>query len=308
MTKRRDKGKEANLPLRGFRVVTTAVNLPGPAAAARLRLLGATVVKVEPPSGDQMLAFSSDWYRELNAGQTILMLDLKKPRDRARFDRLLHRADLLLTASRPSALVRLGLDWPRLHARFPRLSHAALVGYMDPRQDVPGHDLTYIARAGAVDPPRLPISLWADLACAERLAAEALALLVGRERSGRGAFREISVEETAGAFAAPLRFGITTRNGILGGKSPRYNLYRARQGWVAVATLEPHFWGTLLRELNLKKGTKPELAAAFRKRSAKEWERWAIARDLPIVAVRAISRSKAGSGSTRTHADSETPI
>ncbi len=296
MTKRRDQGKEAELPLRGFRVVTTAVNLPGPAAAARLRLLGAKVVKVEPPSGDQMLAFSSDWYRELNAGQTILTLDLKKPRDRSRFDRLLDRADLLITASRPSALVRLGLDWQHLHARFPRLSHAALVGYMAPRQDVPGHDLTYIARAGAVDPPRLPISLWADLACAERLAAEGIALLLGRERSGTGAFREISVEETARAFAAPRRFGLTTRTGILGGQSPRYNLYRARQGWVAVATLEPHFWETLRKELKLKKGTKPELAAALRKRSAKEWERWADAHNLPIVAVRAKSRSTAGRG------------
>ena len=286
MTKRRDKGKEADLPLHGFRIVTTAVNLPGPAAAARLRLLGATVVKVEPPSGDQLKAFSRDWYRELNAGQTILTLDLKKPRDRGRFDRILERSDLLLTASRPMALRRLGLDWESLHARFPRLSHAALVGYMAPRQNVPGHDLTYIARAGAVDPPRLPISLWADLACAERLAAEGLALLLGRQRSGSGAFREIPVEETARAFAAPLRFGLTTPAGIIGGKFPRYNIYRARKGWVAVAALEPHFWETLRNELKLKKGTKPELAAAFRKRTAKEWESWADAHDLPLVAVR----------------------
>ncbi|MDE3137591.1 MAG: CoA transferase [Acidobacteriota bacterium] len=284
----RRRGK-ARLPLRGFRVVSTAVNLPGPAAAARLRLLGAKVVKVEPPSGDQFHAFSPDWYRELNAGQTILTLNLKKPRDRARFDRLLDLADLLLTASRPSALRRLGLDWPHLHARFPRLSHAALVGYAAPRQEIPGHDLTYIARAGAVDPPRLPISLWTDIACAERLAAEDIALLLGRQRSGNAAFREVSVEEVAAAFAQPLRFGVTTRAGILGGQSPRYNIYRARQGWVAVATLESHFWGKLLRELNLKKGTKPVLAAAFRKRSAKDWERWAIARDLPIVAVREIA-------------------
>jgi alpha-methylacyl-CoA racemase len=285
MAKSRKKQRDGHRPLRGFRIVTTAVNLPGPAAAARLRLLGATVVKVEPPSGDQLHAFSRVWFRELNTGQTILTLDLKKPRDRARFDRLLERADLLITASRPSALRRLGLDWQHLHARFPRLSHAALVGYMAPRQDVPGHDLTYIARAGAVDPPRLPVSLWADLACAERLAAEGLALLLNRQRSGSGAFREIPVEETARSFAAPLHFGLTTPDGILGGQSPRYNFYRARQGWIAVAALEPHFWQTLLKELKLKRGTKPELAAAFRKRSAEEWERWAAALDLPIVAV-----------------------
>jgi alpha-methylacyl-CoA racemase len=285
MTKLRNKTAKGDLPLRGFRVVTTAVNVPGPVAAARLLSLGATVVKIEPPSGDPLAAFAPGWYRELSTGQTIVTLNLKSQRDRRRFDRLLERADLLLTASRPISLRRLGLDWPSLHDRFPRLSHAALVGYAAPRQDVPGHDLTYLARAGVVDPPRLPISLGADLACAERLAAEGLALLLGRERSGRGGFREVSVEETARGFAAPLRFGLTTPGGILSGKSPRYTLYRARQGWVAVATLETYFWAKLRRELKLEKGTKSELAAAFRKRTAQQWERWAAAHDLPIVAV-----------------------
>lgn len=285
MTKLRKKVGKSNLLLHGFRVVTTAANVPGPAAAARLLTLGATVVKVEPPSGDLLAAFARAWYCKLNAGQRVVTLDLKSRRDRQRFDRLLDRADLLLTASRPSSLARLGLDWPRLHDRFPRLSHAALVGYAAPRQNVPGHDLTYLARAGVVDPPHLPLSLWADLACAERLAAEGLALLLGRERSGRGGFREVPVEETARGFAAPLHFGITGPGGILSGKSPRYNLYRARQGWVAVAALESYFWGTLRRELRLKKGTEQELAAAFRKRSAREWERWAALHDLPVVAV-----------------------
>lgn len=285
MTKRRHKTRKGNLPLRGFRVVTTAVNVPGPATAARLLSLGATVVKVEPPSGDPLAAFARAWYRQLNAGQTIVTLDLKSQRDRRRFDRLLDRADLLLTASRPASLRRLGLDWPRLHARFPRLSQARLVGYSAPRQDVPGHDLTYLARAGVVDPPRLPISLWADLACAERLAVEGLALLLGRGRSGRGGFREVSVEETARGFSAPLRFGLTAPDGILSGKSPRYNIYRVRKGWIAVAVLEPYFWEKLCRELKLRKGTKVELASALRKRTAQQWERWAASRDLPLAAV-----------------------
>lgn len=296
MTKRRNKTGKGDWPLRGFRVVTTALNVPGPVAAARLLSLGAKVVKIEPLSGDPLAAFARAWYRELNAGQTIVTLDLKSRRDRQRFDRLLDRADLLLTASRPASLRRLGLDWPSLHARFPRLSHAALVGYAAPRQNFPGHDLTYLARAGVVDPPHLPVSLWADLASAERLAAEGLALLLGRERSGRGSFRQVSMEGTAGDFAAPLRFGLTTPNGILSGKSPRYNLYHARQGWVAVAAIEPHFWGTLRRELKLKKGTKQELAAALRKRSAKQWERWAAAHDLPLVAVIPVRPRKSAAG------------
>lgn len=296
MTKRRTKSGKGDLPLRGFRVVTTAVNVPGPVASARLFSLGAKVMKIEPPSGDPLAGFARAWYRELNAGQTIVTLDLKSHRDRRRFDRLLDRADLLLTASRPASLRRLGLDWPSLHARFPRLSHAALVGYAAPRQDVPGHDLTYLAHAGVVDPPRLPVSLWADLASAERLAAEGLALLLGRKRSGRSGFREISMEETARDFAAPLRFGLTTPNGVLSGKSPRYNLYRAREGWVAVAALEPYFWDTLRRELKLNKGTKEELAAALRKRTAQQWERWAASHDLPLAVVIRVRPRKSAAG------------
>lgn len=281
---KRKKGDAA--PLSGVRVVTTALYLPGPAAAARLARMGARVVKVEPRSGDPISQFAPRWYRKLNEGQRIITLDLKNARDRRRFDALLARADLLLTASRPASLRRLGLDWRRLHRRFPRLSHAALVGYAAPRQDVPGHDLTYMARAGAVAPPRMPTSLWGDLAASERLAADALALLVGRGRSGRGGFCEVSVEEVAGGLSTPLRFRLTTPGGPLGGRSPRYSLYRARRGWVALAAVEPYFWARLRRELKVKKGTKPELAAAFRQRTAREWERWAAERELPLVAVR----------------------
>ena len=59
-------------------VVTTALNIPGPVAAARLRELGATVTKVEPPGGDPLALAAPDWYRELAAGQEVVRLDLKR--------------------------------------------------------------------------------------------------------------------------------------------------------------------------------------------------------------------------------------
>ena len=116
-------------PLENIRVLTLAVNLPGPLAAARLHQLGAAVVKVEPPGGDALAQASPDWYRELHEGQEIVRLNLKDAEDRARLDTWLGRADLLLTATRPAALRRLGLAWAELHARYPRLCQVALVGY-----------------------------------------------------------------------------------------------------------------------------------------------------------------------------------
>ena len=97
-------------PLHGISVVSMAVNLPGPLAAARLESLGAAVTKVEPPDGDPAADISHDWYLDLIAGQDVVTLDLKRSRDRRRFDDLLYHADLLLTASRPAALARLRLS------------------------------------------------------------------------------------------------------------------------------------------------------------------------------------------------------
>lgn len=96
-------------PLDGLRVVSLAVNLPGPLAAARLRELGAEVTKVEPPSGDPLERYAAGWYAELAEGQRVLRLDLRDGAGRAELDALLQRSDLLLTSMRPSAAARLGL-------------------------------------------------------------------------------------------------------------------------------------------------------------------------------------------------------
>src|SRR5688572_1051684 len=135
-------------PLRDVHVVSLAVNIPGPVAAATLRDLGASVIKIEPPDGDPLAIASADWYTELITGIQVLRLDLKSGTGRARLDELLAQADLLLTSTRPAGLQRLGLGWPALHARYPRLCHVAIVGYQAPRQNVAGHDLTYQAETG----------------------------------------------------------------------------------------------------------------------------------------------------------------
>ncbi|HET7272157.1 MAG TPA: CoA transferase, partial [Rubrobacter sp.] len=100
------------MPLGDLRVLTLAVNLPGPVAASRLGVMGASVIKVEPPGGDPLAEMCPGYYKDLCSGQEVLRLDLKDPEDRASLDDHLGRIDLLLTASRPAALGRLGLSWP----------------------------------------------------------------------------------------------------------------------------------------------------------------------------------------------------
>ncbi len=277
-------------PLHGIRVVCIAVYVPALVAAQRLRVFGASVMIVEPPGGDPLADMCRPWFEALRIGQATTTLDLKTPAGRERLGALLESADLLVTALRPAALDRLGLGWSALRQRYPRLSHVAIVGYPAPRDNEPGHDLTYQAQAGLLDPPALPRSLIADLAGAERAAQAALAALLGRER-GQGTSRhDVALSDAVDAFADPFRFGVTTAGHVLGGSFPGYGLYAAADGWVALAALEPHFMSALLDALDLsaESASTETLGAIFRTKAAEEWERWAAERDLPIVAVRGV--------------------
>jgi crotonobetainyl-CoA:carnitine CoA-transferase CaiB-like acyl-CoA transferase len=274
------------MPPSAFRVVTIALNVPGPLAVARLAGFGAAVTKVEPPGGDPLGRGRAAWYAELHRGATVLRLDLKESGDRARMDELLAGADLLVTSQRLGALARLGLDWAAVHARHPRLCQVAIVGHPAPDQDLPGHDLTYLAPTGLLSPPALPRTLMADSLGAERAASAALALLLARERGGEASYAEVALADGAEVLALPLRHGLTGEGRRLSGGFAGYNLYETRAGWVALGALEPHFWQRCRDALGL--GDDPEVGAvraAFLARTAEEWVAWGRERDVPIVAL-----------------------
>ena len=271
--------------LEGIRLVTLAQNVPGPAAVARLQSFGASVIKVEPPNGDPLASSNPAWYESLVMGQEVVRLDLKSDTSRDRLDEHLAEADVLLTSNRLAALARLGLDPEELGARYPHLCYVAITGYPAPREDTPGHDLTYLANLGLLSPPEMPRTLLADLAGAEQAVSATLALLLDRER-GRGAgYAEVALSEAAAFFAEPLRYGITKPGAHLGGGFPGYGLYEAHDGWIALAALEAHFWESLLLELGLEEATREVLEEVFLQRTTEEWEQWATERELPLVAL-----------------------
>jgi crotonobetainyl-CoA:carnitine CoA-transferase CaiB-like acyl-CoA transferase len=272
--------------LQGVKIVSLALNAPGPVAAARLTKLGADVTKVEPPSGDATKIAAPAWYESLIQGQNVLRLDLKSEDGRAKLDELLTQADLLLASFRPSAMQRLGLDWESLHARHPRLCFVGIIGYPAPFEERTGHDLTYQCDLGLLRPPQMPPTLFIDLAGAERAVSMALALLNRAARRSQAGCAWVSLHECARELAAPLNAGLTTSDGLLGGAYPLYGFYRANDGWIAIAALEPHFAERLLSELGLQKADRTALERIFLQRKAASWEKWAVELDLPLVAVR----------------------
>lgn len=268
-----------------LRVLALVTNIPGPLAAAALAADGAAVVKVEPPQGDPLEAASPDWYGAVAAGMEVVRLDLKAVEARDVLADLLRESDVLITAMRRSALDRLGLGWTRLHEQHPRLCHVAIVGEAPPNDDRAGHDLTYQAQAGLVDPPAMPRSVFADLFAAERAVAAVYRALLQRERTGNASMVQIAIADGASQLADALRYGLTDADGPLGGRLPIYKLYETRDGWIALAALEPHFRARLQEALHIDALDAAALCARFAEQPCAYWEDLARRYDLPLCAV-----------------------
>jgi crotonobetainyl-CoA:carnitine CoA-transferase CaiB-like acyl-CoA transferase len=229
----------------------------------------------------------------------VISLNLKVKENLKEFESMLKESDLLLTSSRLGALDRLNLGWPMLSSRFLNLLQVAIIGHPPPNDQLPGHDLTYQATLGLVDPPKLPQTLIADLAGAERIISTVLSLILSwrqakvagleKQENSTGFQKRIayvSLADAASAFALPLKYSLTGGDTLLGGLLPGYNLYKAKEGWVAVAALEIHFLQRLVDESGIGEITHSSLANFFSKRTAHEWEAWAVENDLPIVEVK----------------------
>ncbi len=234
--------------LHGVRVLSLALNLPGPAALMRCRQMGATCIKLEPPaaegrSADPMGRYAPPAYAQLHEGIALVKADLKTPEGQQTLHEELARADVLITSFRPSALARLGLAWETLHARHPRLSLVAIVGAPGARAEEPGHDLTYLAESGLVTGLELPPTLYADMA-GSLMASEAVLqalLLRAASKDGAGVRIEVALSEAARYLALPRQWGLTEPQGSVGGAHAGYRVYTCADGRVAVAALEPHF-------------------------------------------------------------------
>ena len=264
-------------PLDGVRVLTLALNLPGPVAVARLAGMGAAIHKIEPPGGDPFATLAAAWYADLHARVTVEPVDLKSVDGQARLDGLLAETDVLLTSQRPSALTRLGVSGAALGARAPHVRSVAIVGDTAAPERA-GHDVTYQAEAGLLG-TTLPSTLVADLAGAERAVTEVLLVL----REPPGTHRVVGLRDALEPFTAPLRFGLTRASGVLGGALPAYGVFQAQDGYVAVAALEPHFRERLYALLGLP--LEAPLAVAFALRTVADWQTIAAAHDLPIAAL-----------------------
>jgi alpha-methylacyl-CoA racemase len=297
------------MSLEGVRVLDLTRLLPGAFCSLLLADMGADVIKVEAPgSGDYMR-----WYPPLVDGQSVLFnalnrnkrsltLNLKSEAGRELFKGLASRADVVLEGNRPGVMDRLGIGWTVLKELNPRLVMCAITGYgqSGPWADRAGHDLNYMAIAGALslngtrEQPPHPLAVQvADIGGGGQGAAVAvLGALLEVARGGAGRFLDVSMTDGALTWLAiPLAQvraqGEAVPRGMhrLTGRYACYGVYECADGrFMSVGALEPKFWRALCQALDrpdlveeqyadgsAQERLRAELADVFASRSRDQW-------------------------------------
>ena len=195
-------------PLEGIVILDLSRILAGPYCTLLLHELGARVIKVEPPGGDDSRAYGpfrdgqSLYFAAVNRGKESIALDLKQDADRAIFDRLLGGADVLLENFRPGTMEKLGLGWETLRAAHPRLIYAAASGFghTGPDSNKPAYDMVVQGLGGILSvtghpgakPARIGVSV-GDLGAGIYTALGIGAALYHRERTGEATKVDVSM-------------------------------------------------------------------------------------------------------------------
>jgi formyl-CoA transferase/CoA:oxalate CoA-transferase len=261
------------LPLDGIRVIDVSRVLAGPFATMLLADLGADVIKVEPPDGDETRAWGPPWWGDpvdrrsayfcsVNRNKRGIVLDLRTDAGRATLDRLLADSDLLVHNYRPSTAARLGIDADALAVRHPGLVVASVGGFPGAGADRPAYDLLAQAVSGLMSvtgepegpPMKVGVALL-DLIAGLEMAVGALAALIGRGSVGprrvevslieAGVTSLINVLGNQLAGSPPIRHGNAHPN------IAPYQAFEARDGHVVVAVGNDAQFARLLGVLGL---------------------------------------------------------
>jgi CoA:oxalate CoA-transferase len=195
-------------PLAGILVVDLTRVLAGPFCTLVLADLGARVVKVESPDGDDarrigpFVAGRSAYFASLNRGKQSIALDLRAEADRSVFEALVARADVLVENFRPGVMKRLGYGWEALHVRHPRLVAASVSGFgqTGPYAARPAYDVVVQGMGGIMSltghpgaPPTRVGTSSGDITAGLFAAIGIQAALVERARSGEGRFVDVAM-------------------------------------------------------------------------------------------------------------------
>jgi crotonobetainyl-CoA:carnitine CoA-transferase CaiB-like acyl-CoA transferase len=315
--------------LEGVRILDLTRNIAGPVATMLAAEMGADVIKVEPPGGDEMRQWppfvdgESTYFMSCNRGKRSIVIDLKSAEGRGLLERLLARADVVVENFRPGTLEKLGLGWSEQKERHPRLVWISVTGYgrTGPGAAAPAYDSMIQAYTGIMgitgEAGRPPLRCGGspiDIATAYLAWGSILAGLHSVGKTGEGVLLEVSLMESALGFMhayfqaslaglpLPGRMGSETM-----GIYP-LGAFECRDGeYCLVQVSNEHQWQrfcTLLdaRELSSdvrfqtnplrvknRDALRPLIQAYMRERAAHDWQKLCMAAGVPVSHVRSMS-------------------
>lgn len=293
--------------LKDIRVLDLSQFLPGPFATQMLADMGADVVKVEPPKGDPMRALDpitndraeSPYHALVNAGKQVVTLDLKTGADKETFTDLVRAADVLMESYRPGVMERLGFGHERLKELNPGLVHCALSGFGQngPMRLAGGHDINYVAAAGQLGltgsstAPHMAYPMVADYAGAMQSTVAILGALVGRGKSGQGAYLDVAMSDSVLAWQSQALTALHRGQGpargknLLTGGAAFYGVYEtADNRFVSLGAIETVFWENFCNAIErgdlIERQNEPlpqtdltdEVAAIFKQNDRDAWD------------------------------------
>jgi alpha-methylacyl-CoA racemase len=288
--------------LQGLKVIEVGSIGPGPFCAMILADLGADVVRVDRLAECPGVLPDEPPAMVLHRGRRSVAVDLKKPDGIALMRRLARGADCLIEGFRPGVMERLGLGPNVLLEDNPRLVYGRMTGFGQdgPWANMAGHDIDYIALAGALEPigragepPVPPLNLVGDFGGGGLLLAMGLlAALFERERSGKGQVVDCAMVDGAALLMTMIygldKIGFWQRErgkNFLDTGAHFYETYTTRDGrYMAVGAIEPQFYAELLQKLGLDRedlpaqmdqsqwpAMKERLAAVFQQKTQAQW-------------------------------------
>ena len=271
-----DKPRNDNAPLAGLKVLELARVLAGPWAGQILADLGADVIKVESPEGDNTRIWGPPWvehggektsayYHACNRGKRGIVADFREDADLARVAGLAASADVVLENFKPGGLAKFGLDYETLAKINPALVYCSITGFGQdgPRRDEPGYDFVIQAMSGFMaltgepdgDPMKMGVSI-SDLSTGLWAANAIQAALLMRYRTGKGQWVDMSLLDCSVGLLAnqAMSFLATGQNpprmGNAHAQVSAYGVFPTADGKVVLAPANDALFRKLLKVLD----------------------------------------------------------
>jgi alpha-methylacyl-CoA racemase len=296
-------------PLSGIRILDFSMFVPGPFCTSILADLGADVIKIEALNGDPGRGYVPVQFRTENRNKRSISINLKNEQSKEIVARLARQADIAIEGFRPGVAKRLGIDFDSLKKSNSKLIHCSISGYgqTGPWRERPGHDVNYVAAAGALifpgqwlkAPSRSSLAI-ADMAGGSFAAIAVLAALHERNVMGKPAQLDLSLFEAA-FFWAAMRHSLDKDVDPRAHLFPVNDIFETSDGKrLTLGILEEHFWQNFVKlapelsdaafgtdALRRQNGDvlSEKLSKIMKQKSAQEWLKLCNEHDIPVDAV-----------------------